>query len=158
MDINTNLFKNIIQPTELQNKVTVLQNKLPAILDDYKKYYVFFNKNPTYTEYENIYNNLQDNLNSINSELLEISNTTDKNSKNISDYLIKLNESIEEEKNKNKQLRGMENKINNNYDGSKVMINEYREIYNDNYMKNVFMGIGILISGITLFKVFSNKV
>jgi CCR4-NOT transcriptional regulation complex NOT5 subunit len=156
MDIN-NIFKNIVQPNELQNKVTILEERLPAVLDDFKKYYVFFNKNPTYSEYQNIYNNLQDNLNSINTELLEISNTTQKNSKNISDYLIKLNQSIEEEKKKNRRFKLLENKITNNYGDSKIMIDEYKQLYNDDYIKNVLIVFGILVSGITLFKVFSNK-
>jgi hypothetical protein len=37
------------------------------------------------------------------------------------------------------------------------MIDEYKEIYNENYIKNIFIFIGIIISGIVLTKVFSNK-
>jgi hypothetical protein len=145
------------QPFELQNKITTLQEKVPSILDDFKKYYVFFNKNPTYSEYQKIYENLTNNLNSISNELLTITNDVEKNTQIISNDLLKINELIEKEKNKNIELKSIESNINNNYNGSKIMINEYKEIYNENYIKNIFIFIGIIISGIVLTKVFSNK-
>jgi len=155
--MNTDLFKNIIQPNILQNKVEIIEEKLPAILDDFKKYYVFFNKNPTYNEYQIIYENIQSNLNSINTELVSISNQTNKNSGKISEYLIKLNKSIQEEKKKNLKFKNIQGTINNNYDNSKIMIDEYKQTYNDHYMKNVLIVLGIFISGTALIKVFTNR-
>jgi CCR4-NOT transcriptional regulation complex NOT5 subunit len=155
--MNTDLFKKIIQPNNLQNKVAILEEKLPAILDDFKKYYVFFNKNPTYNEYQIIYENIQSNLNSINRELESISNQTNENSGKISEYLIKLNKSIKEEKKKNLKFKNIQGSINNNYDNSKIMINEYKQTYNDHYMKNVLIVLGIFISGAALIKVFTNR-
>jgi hypothetical protein len=145
------------QPFELKNKITTLQEKLPSILDDFKKYYVFFNKNPTYSEYQTIYENLKSNLNSITNELLTITNDVEKNTQIISNDLLKINELIEKEKVKNGQLKSIESNIENKYNGSKTMIDEYKEIYNENYIKNIFIFIGIIISGIVLTKVFSNK-
>lgn len=156
--METDILKNIIQPVDLQNKIIPLQDKLPAILDDFKKYYVFFNKNPTYSEYQTIYENIQNNLNSINTELVTISNKTNENSRNISDYLLKLNKSIEEEKTKNANFIKIQNTIYNNYDNSKIMIDEYKEIYNNAYMKNVLLIFGIILSSVTLIKVFTNNV
>jgi hypothetical protein len=152
-----NSFQDMTQPNELQNKITTLQEKLPSILDDFKKYYVFFNKNPTYSEYQTIYDNLTSNLNSITNELLTITNDVEKNTQIVSDDLLKINELIKKEKDKNIQLKSIESNINNNYNGSKIMINEYKQIYNENYIKNIFIFIGIIVSGIVLTKVFSNK-
>ena len=145
------------QPFELQNKITTLQEKLPSILNDFKKYYVFFNKNPTYSEYQIIYENLTSNLNSITNELLTITNDVEKNKTTISNDLLKINQLIEKEKNKNIELKSIESNIKDNYNGSKIMIDEYKEIYNDNYIKNIFIFIGIIISVVVLIKVFSNK-
>jgi len=145
------------QPFELKNKITTRQEKLPSILNDFKKYYVFFNKNPTYNEYQTIYENLTSNLNSITNELLTITNDVEKNTTTISNDLLKINELIEKEKTKNIKLKSIESNIKDNYNGSKIMIDEYKEIYNENYIKNIFIFIGIIISGIVLTKVFSNK-
>ena len=85
----------MILPSDLQNKITALQEKLPAVLDDFKKYYVFFNKNPTYSEYQTIYENLTSNLNSITNELLTITNDVEQNTITISNDLLKINQLIE---------------------------------------------------------------
>jgi hypothetical protein len=157
MNNTDNLFDETVETIEFNNKIKTLQEKLPAILDDFKKYYVFFNKNPTYSEYQQIYENLKDNLNTISNELITITNDVEKNTKNIGEFLLKINQSIEKEKNKNIKLKSIESNINNSYNGSRVMINEYKEMYNSNYYNNIFMFIGIIISGATLVKVFANK-
>jgi hypothetical protein len=153
-----NAFKDMIQPFELQNKVITLQEKLPSILEDFKKYYVFYNKNPTYSEYQTIYQNIVSNINSLASDLISISTETEKNVQTISDVLIKINTLIENEKNKNNELKSIESNINNQYNGSKIMVYEYKQIYNENYIKNIFMFFGIIISGTILIKVFTKKV
>jgi hypothetical protein len=160
--MNTNKFqyddlmKDAVQPVELTNKIKTLQEKLPVILDDFKKYYVFFNKNPTYNEYQTIYENLKANLNSISNELLIIANDVEKNSKNIGDALLEINKLIENEKKQNFKFKTIETGLDNVYNGSKIMINEYKYLYNENYIKNIliFLGIGVAIT--TLIKVFSN--
>jgi len=144
-------------PTDLQNKINTLQQKLPPILDDFKKYYVFFNKNPTYNEYQSIYTNLTNNINSIFNELSSIANDVITNSQNLGDDLLKINALIENEKNKFNKLKSIESSIKNQYNGSQKMIDEYKQIYNEKYIKNVLIFIGILISGTALVKVFSNK-
>ena len=157
MSNTDNLLDETVQPFELNNRIMTLQEKLPTILDDFKKYYVFFNKNPTYSEYETIYENLKGNLNTISNELLTITSDVEKNTKNIGEFLLKINESIANEKEKNIKLKSIESNINNSYNGSRVMINEYKEIYNSIYYNNILLFIGIIISGTALVKVFGNK-
>ena len=156
MNNTDNLLDETVQTLEY-NKIKTLQEKLPAILDDFKKYYVFFNKNPTYNEYQTIYANLTNNINSIFNELSSIANDVITNSQNLGDDLLKINTLIEAEKTKFNKLKSIESSINNEYNGSKKMIDEYKQIYNENYIKNVLMFIGIIISGTALVKVFSNK-
>jgi len=157
MNNTDNLLDEKVQTFEFNNKIKTLQEKLPAILDDFEKYYVFFNKNPTYSEYGKIYDNLKNNLNSISNELLTITIDVDNNTKNIGEFLLKINQSIEKEKNKNIKLKSIESNVNNSYNGSRIMIDEYKEIYNSKYYNNIFMFIGIIISGTALIKVFTNR-
>ena len=72
MSNTDNLLDETVQSVEFNNKIKTIQEKLPSILDDFKKYYVFFNKNPTYSEYQKIYEDLKGNLSSIGNELLTI--------------------------------------------------------------------------------------
>lgn len=152
------------EPTTITNTssynydIQTLQDKLPAVLDDFKKYYVFFNKNPTYSEYQTIFENLKGVLDSINSDLFKITNNVETGIQNISSSLLKINKLIEKEKLKNFELKAVTRKINNKYNGSTIMINEYKQIYNEKYVNNIFLFIGIIISGVALVKVFTNKV
>ena len=143
--------------TDYLYNVKTLQEKLPAILDDFKKYYVFFNKNPTYSEYQTIFENIKGNLNSINSDLFKILNDIERNTNNISDNFTEVNKIIKDEKNKNTKLKYIYDKINNNLNGSRTMIDEYKQIYNEKYLNNVFIFIGIIVSGVILTKVFSKN-
>jgi hypothetical protein len=145
------------QINDLKDKINTIEEKLPAILDDFKKYYVFFNKNPTYNEYQQIYQNLKNELDSINGELLKVHNDLGANTQKISDSLVEVNILIEKERVRNIALKGIERGVNNKYTGSTTMIHEYKQIYNENYFNNVFIFIGIIIAIVSLVKVFTGK-
>jgi len=145
----------MVKISQLQNKINVLEEKIGPILDDYMKYYIFYNTNPDNDEYHRIYENLKNNLLSINNELLNITNDTNKEIVNINDSLFKINNMIESEKTKNKKLKSIWNDLNDNYNGSEIMITEYKKKYNEAYLINVLMLLGIFISVITLVNVFT---
>ena len=147
----------MVNINELQNKINILEEKIGPILDDFKKYYIFYNTSPDYDEYQRIYENLKANLLSINNELLDISRNTNNKIVDINESFLKINKIIEDERNKNKKLKTIENGINDDYNGSEIMINEYKKKYNKSYTINVLMLLGIIISSITLIKVFTKN-
>jgi hypothetical protein len=151
----------VYKPTVQSNFINLRPptiNKTPSFnKKDKKKLVITINKNPTYSEYQKIYENLKGNLNSISNELLTITSDVEQNTKNIGDFLLKINESIEKEKDKNSKLKSIESNINNSYNGSRVMINEYKETYNSKYYNNIFIFIGIIISTTALIKIFTNR-
>jgi hypothetical protein len=147
----------MVNINELQNKINILEEKIGPILDDFKKYYIFYNSAPHYDEYQSIYENLKGNLLSINNELLDISRNTNNKIVDINESFFKINKIIEDERNKNKKLKTIENGINDDYNGSEIMINEYKKKYNKSYTINVLMLLGIIISSITLIKVFTKN-
>jgi hypothetical protein len=134
-----------------------LQEKLPSILDDFKKYYVFFNKNPEYEDYRRVFENIKSNLSQIENELFKLSNSVDLNIVDITNQLSNYNKLIEIEKKRNQDLNNKVSQFKNKYSGSKQLIDNYKEIYNLNYLKNIFMIVGIIISIFLLIKIFSKK-
>ena len=154
MDTTNN--NKMINVEYLENNIKTLEEKLPAILDDFKKYYIFYNKTPTYNEYQTIFENLKSNLDSINSELFDISTKVENSSQFISDQLLKMNILIEKEKSKNTTLKSNTHDLNNKYHGSKEMINEYKQIYNNKYLRNISLFVGIFI-GVLLLYIFFSK-
>lgn len=157
MSLDNSKFNYLENEISYLHDIEAIQEKLPSILDDFKKYYVFYNKNPTYVEYQTTFENLKSNLNSITSDLFKIMNGVEKNINSISTNFTELNELITYEKTKNNRLKGIYNRIHNKYSGSKTMIDEYKQIYNQKFMNNVFIFIGIIVNGIVVAKVFASK-
>ena len=89
--------------------------------------------------------------------MFKILNDIERNTNNISDNFTEVNKIIKDEKNKNTKLKYIYDKINNNLNGSRTMIDEYKQIYNEKYLNNVFIFIGIIVSGVILTKVFSKN-
>ena len=124
--------------TDYLNQIQIIQEKLPSLLDDFKKYYVFYSKNPTFNEYQSIFDNLQLNLKDIENQLIKISNSTDIHIFEVANKLLEINKLIEKEKSLNKKLKSEESQNSNKYNGSKELISNYKEIYNRQYLMNIF--------------------
>ena len=88
LQFNEDTFNNIEEPIQFTTRLETLQSQLPAILNDFTKYYVFFNTNPEYPEYEQMFNNIKGNLNQINSDLFTLSNNVQVNTEDINEKLF----------------------------------------------------------------------
>ena len=71
-------------------KLDNLNSQFYNVLDDFKKYYVFFNKNPDYNDYVVAYANAKSQLQQINSEIFKIINEVENslNDLNIATELV----------------------------------------------------------------------
>jgi hypothetical protein len=145
---NTNNFE-----TQLEN----LQNQLPSILADFKKYYVFYNKNPEYNEYQQLFENIKNNLNSINSELFSLGNDVQVSINNLSKNMITINNSIQKDKSINTKLKKKLNIVVNKDDSTYELINEYNTMYNVEYLKNWAMLINIIVAFYMTYYIFKIK-
>lgn len=126
-----------------REKINELQQKLPTILDDYKKYYVFFNKNPEVSEYQQMFNNIDSNMQQQNTELANIASNISKTTSEMSKDLLELNAKMEIEREKKDDLDKLLGNIENEKNGASEMIDDYTEIYNTLYLRNIAMLFGI---------------
>lgn len=152
-----NLTDDLTKPQVFLSQINTLKEKLPSILDDFKKYYVFYNKNPEYSEYQQMFENIKGNLQNINSELFMTSNNIEKDTESINDRLQKINILIEKEKIKNRQLKRRLGIIEKKYNGSDELISDYKEIYNLDYLKNFALFYGIILLGLIMDLKFRGK-
>ena len=153
---NTNLhdFEN---PQIFISKLHALREQLPHILDDFIKYYVFYNKNPDYPEYSQMIENIKGNLNTINSNLFILSNAVDVNTGKISQKLSGLNELIQKEKKVNRELKRKLGIIEQQIDSTDEMIYDYSQIYDEGYLRNWALFLSILVSGLAISVVFKKN-
>ena len=149
---NPNINDDFKNPEVLRRKLNTLKEKLPPILDDFKKYYVFFNKNPEYPEYQNIFENIKGNLNETNSELFLISNEVDTYTDKINKQLFDLNILIKKEKEINQQLKKEFGIIDHKNNAANELIYDYKNIYESAYLRNWSLFFSILIIGLSLSK------
>jgi hypothetical protein len=136
------------------SKISVLSNQLPAILDDFKKYYVFYNKTPDYDEYKRMFDNIKSNVNTTNSSLINIDKSVDSTTEDINKKLEALNKLIRRERAKNVLLKRRLGREEEKYNGTDEMIHNYKEMYELNYLRNWAMFIGILMVSFTIGRVF----
>ena len=150
-------IKDLPRATVFLSKINVLSNQLPAILDDFKKYYVFYNKTPEYDEYKNMFENIKSNLNTTNTSLVKISDSVGSATEDINEKLEELNKLIRGERIKNVALKRLLGREEEKYNGAGEMINNYTEMYELSYLRNWAMFLGILVVSLAIGKVFNNN-
>lgn len=148
---------NFTKPENLMVELQVLQQQAPSILDEFKKAYLFYNKNPQNIEYEQTLQNAKSHLNSINSKIFEVSNEVQTNTDQINKKLLILDLLIKKAKDKNRELKRKLYVVDHKYNVSDEMINDYKLIYNTGYLRNWGLLLSIVIVGMITKKVFYNN-
>jgi hypothetical protein len=153
-DINDNYKK----PEALREKLKTLNQQLPVILNDFKKYYVFFNKNPEYPEYQNLFENIKNNLTKTASDLFILSNDVESSTGEINKKLFALNILIQKEKERNRELKRKLGIAEDKNNASTELIYDYKYIYSEEYLRNWSLFFSILLIGSSISKINSKSI
>ena len=137
-----------------KNQLNNLVEQMPSVLDDFQEYYVFTNTTPSSVEYQNMYQNILNNISSINTQVFTITNEIEKNTETINSELKIFNKQIKEAKKENKLLKKKLGLTDSRIDDSEQLIEDYKEMYNLTYLKNFNKIIGIVIASYVLKKMF----
>lgn len=148
---------NLTKPDDFKQQLQILQDQLPSILDDFKKYFIFYNKNPEYPEYQRLYENIRSNLNNLNSKLFMISNNVESNTDDVNKKLIALDILIKQEKDTNKTLKRQLGMVEQKNDSTDEMIHNYKQVYDMEYLRNWALFLSIIACGFTISKIFNVK-
>ena len=143
-------------PDKFREKITELQDKLPFVLEDFKKNYILYKKDTEYNEYQQTFEISKSNLEQLNIDLSTIETNLDKNTSKLNEQLNKINSQITNEKDKNIIFK---NKLGLLEDGSNTtdeMIYDYKKKYNLAYLRNWGLLLSILVSWVTMKVVFKS--
>jgi hypothetical protein len=149
---------NFKTPGIFKEKLQTLNQQLPAILDDFKKYYVFFNKNPEYPEYQNSFENIKGNMNKLNSDLFMLSNDVESSTNELNKKLFALNILIQKEKERNRKLNLGLGIVEHKNSAATELIYDYKNMYSEEYLRNWALFISIVIIGSAISKISKNPV
>ena len=127
-------------------RINGMSDSFFAALDDYKKYYVYHNKNPEINEYQTNYDTSRSQLITISNQLYELTRTIQQSIIDLDTDARHSNRSIEEEKELNKTLVSRSADMNSADNGTEVMVNDAKAKYNRQYYMNweIFLGLGIV--------------
>ena len=149
---------NFKTPGIFNEKLQTLNKQLPAILDDFKKYYIFFNKNPEYPEYQNAFENIKGNMNKLSSDLFMLSNDVQSSTGELNKKLFALNILIKKEKERNRQLKLRLGIVEHKNNAATELISDYKNMYSEEYLRNWALFVSILIIGFSISKIDKNPV
>ena len=147
-------INNLTKPDVYQNQLDTIKSQMPLVLNDFKKYYVFYNKNTSLNEYQQLYDNIKNNLQSLSSQLFVINNNIQSNTESINKELLVINNELNNEKNKNLKFKNIFGILDSQYNASDEMINDYKINYNMYYLNNTALLIGTLFSTFVIYKVY----
>ena len=144
-----------IKPEFFTERVKTLEQQLPPILDDFNKYFVLYNKTPNYPEYENMFNNIKQNLNSLGASLFMVSNDVDSNIDNINKAFKALDILINRERKRNRELKRRLGIVESEANSSNEMIHDYNQMYDEDYVRNWGLFLSTVVVGISISKMFT---
>jgi hypothetical protein len=152
------ITENFKTPGIFKEKLQTLNQQLPAILADFKKYYVFFNKNPEYPEYQTSFENIKSNMIKLGSDLFMLSNDVQSSTNELNKKLFALNVLIKEEKERNHELKVSLGIVEHKNNAATELISDYKNIYSEEYLRNWALFISILIIGTSISKINKNPI
>lgn len=142
-----------------KEKINSINSQFFSALDDFKKYYVYYNKNPEVNEFQNYYSSSKGQLQSLSGNLFLTTNNIDKSIDDLDNSMSEIAIDLEKEKELNKKMSDILNNLQNTKNGSQILIDDSKTEYNIQYYENIELLVGIFIVGgllATLFKKKSN--
>ena len=137
--------KQFVDAVKYVTRLNELDSGIDIILNNFNHIYVTSKMNPNNEMYQQQYQSMTNSLSEILSKLYSVSNDVDININKINQELLKINNMIKQERNKNKELKKRLGIIEYESNASSEMINDYINIYDDRYLRNFSLFIGIII-------------
>jgi hypothetical protein len=155
MDNQNNQNNLIGQAKQYDEKIAAINTQFFSALDDFKKYYVYYHKNPEVNEFQNYFANSKGQLQTLSNNLLTTTNAINKNINTLNSNMILVSAKLENEKKLNKELTKVLTNLENTQNGSEILIDNSKFEYNEQHYYNWELIAGIVIVGGLLSKLFA---
>jgi len=149
-------MENILidEAKQFDEKINIIKTQFFSALDDFKKYYVYYNKNPEVNEFQNYYTNSKSQLQSMSRDLFLTTNNINKYIENLDKNMSSIGVKLEDEKKLNQELMKKLSNLENTQNGSEILIDNSKDTYNKQYYYNWEMFIGVIIISKILINLF----
>lgn len=141
-------------PADYNSRIQTLKEQFPSVLSDYKQSYVNVNKYPDLNEYQQIYSSTKSNLNTVLSGIFSVRTEITEQLEVLKDKLTDLEKKITYEKSFNTKLNTQYRQLTGNNNGSDIMLDDSKKLYQKQYVANVTLFIGIFLLTRVVYKIF----
>ncbi len=138
-----------------EERINANKDSFFAALDDFKKYYVYYKKNPEVDEYHNYYTESVGQLQSLSRDLNNLTKSIERQIVALDEKMTDINDKMSNEKDTNNDLSNRAYNMNGTRNGSDVLISDAKSKYNKQYYANWEIVIGIVIVGTILARSFN---
>jgi len=135
---------------QLYSKIKIIIEKLPGLLEEYKKYFIFFHKNPEIAEYQQIYVQYKSQIQNTNKELTALGENIEQKILQINKNISKENVMLTDKKQHFKEIIMGFDHYQGALLGADQMKDDFNTLYNNQYYKNVQIIYGIGIVGFVI--------
>ena len=111
-----------------EEKINTINNQFFAALDDFKKYYVYFNKNPEVDEFQHYYSNSKSQLQTLNKDLFLTTNDIGTDIDKLNTEIQQVSADIDVERDKFIELTDILTNIENTQTGSETLISDAKTL------------------------------
>ena len=139
------------------SKIEALKTQYPGYLDNFKQYYILTKQFPNDDSYTRGYESSRADIQNASKSLFMINNNIQVEIEKMKATTAILNKNIADEKARNITLQKKYDDATGEVGGAKTMINDYKKIYVLQYISNVSIFLGIILSGVILTKTFRRQ-
>ena len=138
-------------------RINNTKNSFFSVLDDYKRYYVYYNKNPEVTEFQNYYSDSKGQLRQLSRDIFLLTTNINNHIENLDRTMKEKSLELDDEKKLYDNLVAKLKHYENTQNGSEILIDDSKEEYNMQYYTNWQLFIGIVMLSTSLASLFRNS-
>jgi hypothetical protein len=139
------------------SKIETLKNQYPGYLDNFKQYYILTKQFPNDDSYTRGYQSSRTDMQNATKSLFMINNNIQVEIEKLKANTTILNNNIENEKARNITLQKKYDDATGEVGGAQTMIHDYKQRYVLQYISNVSIFLGVILSGVIISKTFRRQ-
>jgi len=139
------------------SKIETLKKQYPGYLDNFKQYYILTKQFPNDDSYTRGYESSRGDIQNASKSLFMINNNIQVEIEKLKATTTILNKNIADEKARNITLQQKYDDATGEVGGAQTMIHDYKQRYVLQYISNVSIFLGVILSGVVLTKTFRRQ-
>jgi hypothetical protein len=139
------------------SKIEALKTQYPGYLDNFKQYYILTKQFPNDDSYTRGYVSSSADIQNASKSLFMINNNIQVEIEKLKATTTILNKNIANEKARNTTLQKKYDDATGEVGGAQTMIHDYKQRYVLQYISNVSIFLGVILSGVIISKTFRRQ-